>query len=184
MTEQPKRREIFRNDKLHVVEEAPRCRVVKFVLGALHAKYYLSFPYVQLGRYQHNNHVSLHASFSNQPLKSIEDKVYLPCLPNCWSPSLQVCVYPSNSDFEHLIELFWSAWFTPTEKYDGWRAIEKTPMWGGLDSGTNMPSFKKWGEMTQQDPTFITKVDWPIEASWTSVNDKMHLRGFAVYPRY
>ena len=176
---------------LHLIEYPPQTRLIKFALGGRHERRYMSFPYVQMGRFDphgKNQMVSLHVSFTNKPMTSMEDEVYLPMLPNCWSPSLQVCIYPQRPDFQHFVELFFGAWFTSTEKYLGWNTLSKatfTDIDGvhqtlGPD-GCKDIAYKTWEQHTKKDPNFALRVNWPYKESWLNVRPGVEIRDFATY---
>lgn len=187
-------RMLFRDNHLQLIEYKPQCRIIKFNLNGRHERRWLSFPYVQMGRYDHsggkNQKVSLHVSFKNTPMKSMDDEVFLPMLPNCWQESLQVCIYPTKDDFRHFIDLFFGATFTSTEQYVGWNGLDKATF---IDlngnqqtlgpAGCQSTAYKVWEKHSKADPTFVTRVNWPFKESWKNVTPKMQIRAFAVYPR-
>jgi hypothetical protein len=191
-------RMLYKDKNLQLIEYQPQTRMIKFCLNGRHERRFMSFPYVQMGRYDHsgggNKRVSLHVSFKNTPMKSMDDQVYLPLLPNCWSGSLQVCIYPSQADFRHFIDLFFGASFTSTEQYVGWNALDKATFVdiAGVHqvlgpAGCKDTAYKMWDRYTKADPNFSLRVNWPevggVKESWKNVNAKMQIRNFAVYPK-
>jgi hypothetical protein len=182
-------RVLFYDNFLHLIEYPPQTRLVRFNLDGRYEKRYLSFPFVQMGRFDmsggNNKMVSLHVSFTNTPMKSMDQPVYLPMLPNCWSPTLQVCIYPKNPQFEHFVELFFGAWFTSTEKYLGWGNLSKAVFLNeegqvqrlGPDDWKST-AYKEWEAHTKKDPTFSTRVNWPYPCSWQFINkDRLRMPG-------
>jgi len=185
-------RVLFYDKTLHLIEFPPQARNIRFNLNGRHEKRYLSFPYVQMGRFDPSGgketQVSLHVSFSNKPMTSMSDDVYLPMLPNCWSPSLQVCIYPNNSTFQHFAELFFGAWFTSTEKYLGWNNLSKAKFVDidGIEQtlgpdGCKDTAYKFWEQHTKKDPNFALRVDWPYKESWLNVKPGIEIRDFATF---
>lgn len=176
---------------LHLIELPPQTRIIKFNLNGRYERRFMSFPFVQLGRFDpstNNKMVSLHVSFTNKPMTSIDDPVYLPMLPNCWSPSLQVCIYPTNPNFEHFVELFFGAWFTSTEKYLGWNTLSTATFTdiNGVEQnlgpdGCKDTAYKVWEQHTKKDPNFAVRVNWPHQESWTNVTPKVQIRDFATF---
>lgn len=177
---------------LHLIELPPQSRVIKFNLNGRHERRFMSFPFVQMGRFDpsggKNKMVSLHVSFTNKPMTSMDDDVFLPMLPNCWSPSLQVCIYPQNGNFQHFVELFFGAWFTSTEKYLGWNTLSKAKFVDidgnnqvlGVD-GCKDTAYKTWEQHTKKDPNFSLRVEWPYKESWHNVKPGIEIRDFATF---
>lgn len=145
-------REIYRDAKMHVVEYEPQVRVCKFHLYGQATMRYLSMPYMQFTRYLGAQGMSLHVSFTNKPLQSIQDDVYFVPLPNVWYPSGQVCLMSCpNGQFETVMKNFWNTRYLDCEDWYCFPVIEKE---------TPMKSFQKWERMSADDPSFITKVQW------------------------
>ena len=185
-------RVLFYDKMLHLIEYPPQTRIIRFALNGRYEKRYMSFPYVQMGRFDPSagkeEMVSLHVSFSNKPMTSMKDDVFLPMLPNCWSPSLQVCIYPQNSDFQHFVELFYGAWFTSTEKYLGWNTLSKAKFVDidGIEQtlgpdGCKDTAYKVWEQHTKKDPNFSLRVNWPHKESWLAVVPNVEIRDFATF---
>jgi len=159
-------REIHNDDIVQCVEYEPQCRTVR--IG--HKQYYLSFPYMQFTTIVRPmssfSHKSFHATFSNKPLKSIKSPAFYPLLPNIYPmddgiiPDLncQVCL---SSDFRRkrchytifeMISNFWQAGFHDRH-WKGTQFIRET----------TLKTYLIWSEKTQEDPTFITKMKWPVK---------------------
>lgn len=160
-------RDVFRgkiaNREMHVVEYEPQVRVCKFHLHGQNSLRYLAMPYMQFTRYVGEYGLSLHVSFTNEPLQSISDDVYFPPLPNVWYPSLQVCLMncpARDGNFSGVMKYFWNTRYLDCED---WYCF---PV---LDHETPMRTFQKWERMTTDDPSFITKVQWTHKTKITDI---------------
>jgi hypothetical protein len=145
-------REIFKDDRLHVVEYPPQVRICKFDLYGHHEQRWLAMPYMQFTRLYGKQGISLHVSFTNTPIETIEQEVFFPPLPNIWYPSLQICLMSSpDGRFATVIHNFWNTRYLSCED---WYCF---PV---LDKETPMRTYQKWERMTQEDPSFILRVNW------------------------
>jgi len=178
-------REIHKDDTIHCVEFEPQCRTLR-MLGRFrystereYNQYYLSLPYMQFttilrkvgSDYYGSQYKSFHATFSNKPLKSIKSPAFLPLLPNiypvapasgndldyCTARNCQVCLsydLTSSMDLNAMISHFFQSGFTPLGDWNGCNLLEKTKA---------LKTYLIWSEKTQEDPSFITKVKWPLK---------------------
>lgn len=145
-------REVYRSDVLHVVEFEPRIRMCKFHLHGQNSQRQLAMPFMQFTRYLGKQGMSLHVSFTNEPMKELDQDVYFPLLPNVWYPSLQCCLMHCDSTaFSDLVANFWNTRYLDCED---WYCF---PV---LDKETPMRSYKKWERMSLEDPKFILSVEW------------------------
>jgi len=152
---QGRSREVFKSDRLHVIEYAPQVRMCRFDMrSSLNRKFsmQLAMPYVQFSRYLGISGTSLHFSFTNKPISGIRDTVYFPPLPNIWYPSMQVCIMIAQAaTMTHLIETFWNTEYLDCEDwYSGPILAKETPM----------KTYKQWAEKTKEDPRFILDIEW------------------------
>lgn len=138
--------------KLDVVEFEPQIRMCKFNMYGKQDRHYLAMPFMQFTRYWGRYGVSLHVSFTPLPLQSIHDPVFFPPLPNIWYPSLQCCLQhcPSPS-FQDMMAYFWNTRYLDCEDWYAYPVLDKE---------TPMRSYKRWEQMTKEDPTFILDVEW------------------------
>lgn len=145
-------REVYRDERLHVVEYEPQIRVCKFKIHSQHFQHYMAMPYMQFTRFLGSQGLSLHVSFTNQPIEDINQDVFFPPLPNVWWPSLQVCLMrcPGTS-FNDVMRDFWNTRYLDCEDWYCFPVLEKE---------TPMKSYKRWERMTLEDPTFILDVNW------------------------
>jgi len=145
-------REVYKDEKLHVVEYSPQIRVCKFNICEQHFKHELAMPYMQFVRYLGKWGTSLHVSFTNEPIKDIHQEVFFPPLPNVWYPSLQVCLMHSpNNRFNTVMANFWNTRYLDCEDWYSFPVLEyETPM----------RSYVRWERMTKENPDFITEVNW------------------------
>jgi len=171
-------REIHNDKTIQCVEYEPQCRTVHidgydFELNDFSIpkpkKYYLSFPYMQFTTVVRSEWYvkSFHATFSNKPLKSIRSPAFYPLLPSIYPMiptkgnrkgaevmNSQVCLAGfGKDDIFEMISHFWQTNFYP---HDNWQAVE-------LIRETPLKSYLVWSEKTQEDPTFITKMKWPVK---------------------
>jgi len=145
-------REVYKDKQLHVVEYPPQIRVCKFCLCEQYFNHELAMPYMQFTRYLGKMGTSLHVSFSNEPIRYIDQEVFFPPLPNIWYPSLQVCLmHAPNNKFEVVITNFWNTRYLDCEDWYSFPVLEyETPM----------KTYVRWERMTKENPNFITKVAW------------------------
>ena len=168
-------REIYKDDTIHCVEYEPQCRTVTIKATGFQRdrKYYLSFPYIQFTTIKREGRVretqSFHATVTNKPLRSINYKssyLLLPSIyPMCgWDAkhrpgssilTSQVCLHGmyGRADIFEMISYFWQ---TPFAEVNNWKSMECLP-------NTSLKSFLIWSEKTQEDPSFIMKVKWPLQ---------------------
>ena len=172
-------REIHKDNTLHCVEYEPQCRTIDIQSK----KYYLSLPYMQFTIIDRSREAyekwsrnylcrkrkvkkvsSFHATFSNKPVKTIKSPVFFPPLPNIYprdsgslSPHCQVCLggnyrRRANGSIFEMISNFWQT------SFDG--------HWSNLILDTpSLRTYLIWSEKTQEEPSFITKIKWPVNAS-------------------
>lgn len=154
-------RDIFRSAKMHTVEYEPQVRVCKFHIHGQMFQHYLAFPYMQFTRYLGTQGLSLHVSFTKEPLKSIEDDVYFPPLPNVWYPSLQVCLMSCpGTTFELVMRNFWETRYLDCEDWYCFPVLEHE---------TPMKSYKRWEVMTLENPAFILEHNWTHPCKLTEI---------------
>jgi len=145
-------REVYRSETLHVVEYPPQVRVCKFKLHGRHSRYLLAMPFIQFARFLGSQGTSLHISFTNEPLRSIEHDVYFPLLPNVWYPSLQICLMNApNNTFDACIKDFWNTEYLDCEDWYCYPVLEKE---------TPIKTHHRWAKMTKEDPNFVLNVEW------------------------
>ena len=145
-------REVHRSRYMHVVEYPPQIRVCKFNLHCQNSQRYLAMPFMQFTRYLGKQGLSLHVSFTNEPLRSIRQEVYFPLLPNIWYPSLQVCLMSvTSTDFAQVVRNFWNTRYLDCEDWYCFPVIDRE---------TPMRTHQKWERLTKEDPTFILDVKW------------------------
>lgn len=156
-------REVFRSKIMHVIEYEPQVRVCKFAIHGQKSQRYLSMPYMQFTRYLGKNGLSLHVSFTNEPIQSIKQEVFFPPLPNVWYPSLQVCLMNCPGiTFEQVMKDFWNTRYLDCED---WYAF---PV---LDKETPMRTYQKWERMTKENPAFILDVEWTHPCQLEAIPD-------------
>jgi len=167
-------REIHNDDIVQCVEYEPQCRTVRIN----ERKYYLSLPYMQFATIlrkpiRHNGkqylYKSFHATFTNKPLESIDSPSFLPLLPSIYprrtypQANCQVCLprrrytYSArcSDDIFEMISIFWQSKF---EIKNDWLALHYIKK-------TRLKTYLIWSEKTQEDPTFITDTDWPVQVT-------------------
>jgi hypothetical protein len=145
-------REVYLSELLHVVEYPPQVRVCKFAMHGQNSQRYLAMPFMQFTRYAGEQGLSLHVSFTNEPLQSIKQEVFFPPLPNVWFPSLQVCLMNCpGTGFTQVMKDFWNTRYLDCED---WYCF---PV---LDKETPIRTYQRWERMTKEDPTFILDVEW------------------------
>lgn len=149
---QPTGREIFRSDRLHVVEFPPQVRMCRFYMHGQRRQHWLAMPYMQFARFLGQQGMSLHVSFTRKPLKNIEDDVFFPPLPNIWYPSLQVCLMHCPApDFQSVMQYFWNTNYLDCEDWYCFPVLEHE---------TPMKTYVLWERMTKENPNFIMDVEW------------------------
>jgi len=146
-------REVFRSERMHVVEYPPQVRVCKFDhCHRQNERRHLAMPFMQFTRFLGRQGLSLHVSFTNEPLESLKQEVFFPPLPNVWYPSLQVCLMNCpNISFEAVMRDFWNTQYLDCEDWYGYPVLDKE---------TPMRTYLRWERMTREDPTFILDVKW------------------------
>lgn len=154
-------REVHKDEKFHVVEFEPQCRTLKMSMFQKRTKRYLAFPYTQFTRYFGRSGTSLHLSFTNKPIKKIDQTVYFPPLQNIWYPNLQCCLmHCASSEFQTMMDYFWNTEYLDCED---WYSV---PV---LDKETPMRTYMRWEEMTKEDPDFILGVKWKQKAKISEI---------------
>lgn len=145
-------REIHRDAKMHCIEYKPTVRMFKFSFQHVNSIRSLAVPYMQFTRYAGHYGTSLHISFTNEPLESIEHDVYFPPLPNVWWPSLQVCLqHCEDAKLETMMRYFWNTRYLDCED---WYCM---PV---LDRDLPMRTYERWEKMSLENPNFILGVKW------------------------
>lgn len=142
-----------RNGNVYVIEQEPRIRTINF----LGSDFRLSFPYV-IFIVEVDNDCNLSVFFRNEPVSSLHDMLYFPCLPNVSESNGKVCNFsleePFESDREMVeahIRSFWSSTFNNdlSTFLSFYRKSE--PL---------LSSFDTWQTMTKKDPMFILDVNF------------------------
>jgi len=156
-----------------VIEEPPQLRTITFSrrfesrLELQEHSYHLAFPYmIFVLVFQRNCFSGLYVFYSNKPLSSLADPVFLANLPNIGSSS-SVCLgsdlYESGSLFERtrqVISHFWQSKFNTDLSSNYF-------MMAGRDS--RFSNLKEWERHSSKNPLFVLDVDWV--PSGTSISD-------------
>lgn len=159
-------REVYRDERLHVVEYDPQVRVCKFAIHGQKFQHYMAMPYMQFTRFLGSQGLSLHVSFTSQPVEDINQDVFFPPLPNVWWPSLQVCLMQCpGTSFNDVMRDFWNTRYLDCEDWYCFPVLEKE---------TPMKSYKRWERMTLEDPTFILDVNWTHPACIAKIPEFDH----------
>jgi len=160
---------------IYILEFAPHCRTIKVNVvpeGEEQTSvqtFHLSFPYVQFSRdglERAGDEKGLIVTFSQKPLKTSDDLVYFPSLPNIDDNPPQVCLegYYGDGDLSNLSdeESIWKPKNTFLDRIDYfWNSIFTGGVNGGSWAGghvlrwSEMKDFRGWQKKTKKDPSFI-----------------------------
>ncbi len=160
----------FEVSRIAVIEKPPICRTVLVEEENIVRPYYLAFPWQvfvinkigYMGEHWLND---LYLGFRNTSMTQ-EDQML--CWPNLWNVYNNLCVcYPTiNKEkgtkgieefYKGVLNDFWSSvWRLSRGLHVGYKHCYAP----GLRDITG-PDWKLWQEKTKEDPSFITKVQWP-----------------------
>jgi hypothetical protein len=126
--------------------------------------YKLSFPYLVFCACGSGSPVYLF--FRNEPLRSLDDALYEPALPNCllaeYAKCYWVCGTISANSLEVMAKRFRSDFFATGFNGDGY---DSSGLCHYVGSGP-FPDVRKittptsWEDNTRKDPSFILKMEW------------------------
>jgi len=141
--------------------------------GSLAGQYLIAFPYMvflcQLCEScEWENSSSVYTFFRNRPLRSLDDELYVPALPNCLGDKAQQMYYACGTYAS--TELDWLAYNLRTEFFakqfnkDGYKAsghqhyLNSLSKWKRRFCKIRDP--ETWERHSIKDPRFILKMDW------------------------
>jgi len=150
-----------RKCKLEILESAPQKRTIKIGIDQWARTYHLAFPYMQFIQMGW----SLMVSFTNEPIKNLEDTLYFPPLPNVYSDGV-VCLDPKGKTkpkIQDLIGLFWHTNFSREAIWPGWREAENL-FCGPENFACRRNPYRCWEKRTEEEGLgFIANMPWSKE---------------------
>jgi len=153
------RRLFYKSENFNIVEFTPAPRMIAIDIKRkdifeenIHRKFYLSLPYMQLAQLQkENGEIFFFASCTKTPLKTLDDAVGVPLLPNIHSDLSVLLPDAPHPDIQVNIESFFSSYFTDRDAYE----------WPGINGVKKLfGSFEEWENQTKINPKFI--LDKPL----------------------
>lgn len=144
-----------------MVEYEPHCRMVLMNRNQNKMHYWLSFPYMQFTK----SNQKLYVTFSKAPVnnETREDwtVLYFPLLPDIRFDCEAAigCGAVGVTELDKLISLWWSYYMTISSQWKGCQLL----------SGTLMKNYKKWEQMTRNNPEFIMDVEFKEEVKPSAV---------------
>ena len=137
-----------------MIEMEPHCRLVLMNNSARgrreRKRYWLSLPYTQYYR------TGIHGSsfmltFSTEPASKDTD-FYFPLFPDITNHArVQIgCGASGETDLKKLVKLWWSYYMSVSSQYLGCQLL----------AGTCIKNYRKWEELTNEDPSFIMDVEF------------------------
>jgi hypothetical protein len=145
-----------RSQGVMIIEQQPQVRTV---LISDRTKRHIPLPYVifvvyYTVRHGNYNYAGLRVGFRNNPIKSLDDRLYLPSLPNFTEH--QVCM----GSYEGV-----SGGDTPSDVADDiigtfWQSVFGSTFHGFSCGGTSVKSWDSWERVAGTNPLNILKAKW------------------------
>jgi hypothetical protein len=163
---------IHKDDTLLVVQQEPTCYTTPFsyylaTSNQSKHRHYLAYPYIQftLRASKHKRYAGLvdgnrklysfHATVSNEPIKSIQDTVYLPPIMHAFDDGAFCLGQKSFKETDRIkllqqcIRIVWGSVGSYDRMFVGHQVVEQC-----------LGSLNKWEKLTKEDPKKILETKW------------------------
>lgn len=175
--------------RIYVIEQPPAVRTVRiagYERSNEYRNYRLAFPFfVFIAHFNRDrDFCCLYAFFRNERLRSMQDTLYTPALPNINSGDCRVCFpdleksergLPTMEKMERILNNFWGSGFNTDLPRQFVRSME---------SIGEISSIERWQKNTAKNPQFVLKLPWLLSqrgtlAETVRIISQLHERGQA-----